>query len=683
MVARSRALKHLLFVAALLFLFAVSLQTHALNIQHQIKVELQPSLSLLKATDRVRLPIDSPKKISFLLNKNFSIQSIDSYSKIILINPGTAETEFSEWGIELTHNEFTVEYSGKLDTPVSQEQSHGIINLDGAFLSGATYWYPNFSGGLQTFEVSASIPANWSSLTQGQRTSSLNQGGANITSWSGIYPQQEIYLVAGPYVEFSKSLGNGKNIRILLRKSDNDLAQKFLNLIPGYIDHYSNEIANYPYSDFTVVENLWETGLGMPAFTLLGPSVIRLPFILNTSLPHEILHNWWGNGVYVDYSTGNWSEGLTTYMADHWQQKVLEQDADYRLSTLVNYADYVKSEKDFPIRKFISRYDPSSQAVGYGKTMMFFHMLEIQHGEAAFKKSLQAFYAEKHFQVASFTDIQNNFEKIIGKNLQSEFTQWLDRTGAPTIELSEVTVSNWSDGSFHVNFTLKQNQTDLYELTIPVLLTLANGKTISKLTKLKMRSQNFNFLSVVKPVKIDVDPEYNIFRTLYREERSATLSAALGSAKVHFYFPQNIAGAHDFARTWQEAIAGKTEIHPLTGNLNLAAQGSIVLIGDDSRFSQYMKQLLVDQDFDIQTDALRIQSNLFSATDHSWMVVARNRSNPDQIIVWVRWAHPINPTEWARRLTHYGKFGALVFKEKPNVLKITWPVNTSPLRRSL
>ena len=45
--------------------------------------------------------------------------------------------------------------------------------------------------------------------------------------------------------------------------------------------------------------------------------MIRLPFIPYTSYRHEILHNWWGNGVYVDWEEGNWCEGLTSYGADH------------------------------------------------------------------------------------------------------------------------------------------------------------------------------------------------------------------------------------------------------------------------------------------------------------------------------------------------------------------------------
>lgn len=66
-----------------------------------------------------------------------------------------------------------------------------------------------------------------------------------------------------------------------------------------------------------VVASPLPTGFGMPKLTYLGADVLRLPFIRKTSLGHEILHNWWRNGVYVDYTRGNWSEGLTTFMADY------------------------------------------------------------------------------------------------------------------------------------------------------------------------------------------------------------------------------------------------------------------------------------------------------------------------------------------------------------------------------
>jgi aminopeptidase N len=76
-------------------------------------------------------------------------------------------------------------------------------------------------------------------------------------------------------------------------------------------------IGAYPFSGFSVVASPLPTGFGMPTLTYLGAEVLKLPFIRATSLGHEILHNWWGNGVLVDYASGNWAEGLTTFMADY------------------------------------------------------------------------------------------------------------------------------------------------------------------------------------------------------------------------------------------------------------------------------------------------------------------------------------------------------------------------------
>ena len=100
---------------------------------------------------------------------------------------------------------------------------------------------------------------------------------------------------------------------------------------------YSGLIGPYPFNKFALVENFWETGYGMPSFTLLGPEIIRFPFILHSSFPHEILHNWWGNSVFVDYGTGNWCEGLTAYLADHLVEEQRGKGAEYRRGTLQKY----------------------------------------------------------------------------------------------------------------------------------------------------------------------------------------------------------------------------------------------------------------------------------------------------------------------------------------------------------
>ena len=94
----------------------------------------------------------------------------------------------------------------------------------------------------------------------------------------------------------------------------------------------------------------------MPSFTLLGEQIIRFPFILESSYPHEILHNWWGNSVYPDYATGNWSEGLTAYLADHLFRAINGTGHEYRKEMLARYKNYVSEASDFsPVQVYIEK----------------------------------------------------------------------------------------------------------------------------------------------------------------------------------------------------------------------------------------------------------------------------------------------------------------------------------------
>ena len=126
---------------------------------------------------------------------------------------------------------------------------------------------------------------------------------------------------------------------------------------------YEGILPAYPYPSFALVENFWETGYGMPGFTLLGPSIIRFPWILTSSYPHEILHNWWGNSVYIDTTRGNWSEGLTAYMADHVFAEQRGEAATYRRATLKKFTDFVAGGDDVPLTDFVSRSSPATEAV--------------------------------------------------------------------------------------------------------------------------------------------------------------------------------------------------------------------------------------------------------------------------------------------------------------------------------
>lgn len=684
--SRSQALNKLLIVIGLLFILLVTMQTHAQPIHHKMDAEILPALKLIKAHGTIHFPANSARRINFLLHKDLEIAVHSSDDQLVVLQTERNRELFVEYGLILgqADDQVSLSFSGVIYDAVENDESNGLIGLEGATLFGSTYWYPYFLDQQVTFDLTVRTPADWTALSQGKLMSQSQDGDVKIMRYLESLPQEDMYLVAAPFHSYEALTSEGKKVRVLLRKDEPALAQSFLTLVPEYLSHYSQVIGAYPYESFTVVENFWETGYGMPSFTLLGPTVIRLPFLLNSSLPHEVLHNWWGNSVYVDVAGGNWCEGLTSYMADYWQQDKLGLAPDYRLKSLISYDDFVRSapDKDFPLREFKGRHNSSSQAVGYGKSMMFFQMLEFQLGKNTFQKGLQDFYQRNLFKRASFKELQKSFEAVSSKNLEVFFKQWLDRKGAPELSLDDVRVMRWHDGSYSTSYSLTQKQNSLYTLKIPVSWTLANGEKVMQILDMDQSTQVFSFLSSVRPVKVSVDSEHNIFRHLYEEERPATLSSVLGNAQIHFYLRGDNKQAAQFAQIWSNHAEGKTKLHWLDKNLEPASSGAIVLVGDDSLFEQFIAEQLEDQDFSVDSSQMTINGKVYPFKDHSTVLVTRLKKT-SQPIVWVRWSADNNAVEWASRLTHYGSFGILIFKGRPAVEKSSWPVTISPLQREL
>src|SRR4029077_9320425 len=181
--------------------------------------------------------------------------------------------------------------------------------------------------------------------------------------WSVATPTEEVHLIAAPFTEYSRDAGAVKAFAFL-RKPHQALADRYLDATAQYLEMYRGLLGPYPYSKFALVENFWETGYGMPSFTLLGEQVIRFPFILHSSYPHELLHNWWGNGVFVDFASGNWCEGLTAYMADHLIAEQRGHGADHRPATRQRVAYSVTPETACPLSRFLSRHNAVTEAVG-------------------------------------------------------------------------------------------------------------------------------------------------------------------------------------------------------------------------------------------------------------------------------------------------------------------------------
>ncbi len=423
----------------------------------------------------------------------------------------------------------------------------------------------------------------------------------------------------------------------------------------------------------------------MPSFTLLGEKVIRFPFILYTSYPHELLHNWWGNSVYVDYEKGNWCEGLTAYMADHLMKEQQGKGADYRRNALQQYTNHVQDYNDFPIAEFRSRNNPAEAAIGYGKVMMANHMLRKEFGDENFINAYRKFYKEYKFKNASFDDIRKCFEDVVGADLRAFFHQWIIRKGAPEIELQSASVARRGN-MYEIDFTLSQNQKeDLFDLRIPIAVYLENDNEVGLETiKFKERTRNYKLSFDKRPVRITVDPMFDVFRRLGLDEVPTTLSQAFGSRDAVLVLPKKSKSIKEYkamADMWQQSqqVQGKTLEVAYDKDMDEIPQDKAVwILGYENKFAGYVNIIEKYKGYLLPETITRFENlNKSGAV----VFVVPNPNNKEMPVCFIGSRIKKAIPGLVRKLPHYGKYGYLGFEgEAPtNVLKGGLPVINSPL----
>ena len=679
---------------ALLFLtMTLCANARAQIVHHDLKMELKLSSNFIKVEDTIKLP-EPVKEVSFTLHKGLNPILLTKGIKLKKIkedSPSNSKEKIFE-SFKLISSrkikKFRVSYKGKIYHPLQEEaqeysrsfsRTPGIIAKEGCYLSSSSYWFPRIKDELITFKLEAKLPKNYSLVTGGERI----KKSARKTIWQSKKPLNDIILSVGKFTEYSLS---DKKIKYyaFLRTPDKPLADKYLNATKRYVNMYSELIGQYPYKKFALVENFWETGYGMPSFTLLGPTVIRLPFILNSSYPHEILHNWWGNGVFVDYPKGNWCEGTTVYLADYLIKEQHGKAKSYRMSALQKYADYVKKAKDFPLTDFRSRHSSASEAVGYGKAMMFFHMLRLKLGDASFIDGLRHFYKENKFKYASFNDLQESFEKVSGKKLKKFFAQWVEKPGAPSVKCSKITVRKIDD-KFELLFALSQTGKISYDLDIPVVARFKNSKPFQTVLNLNRRSKFFKLRVDEKPMSFEIDPEFDVFREITPQETPSTLSRILGAKKPLIILPSKAKRStlkkyKEFALLWNKEKTNLPEIKLDSEISNLPKNRSFWLIGKENIFFEKYAETLKDLNIKLNKNGFVYKTAEFELKNKTLALSAMNPASNDFSTGLIISDSPDKLKSLSRKLPHYGKYSYILFDKDMNNIKTgLWDIVNSPL----
>ena len=607
--------------------------------------------SSMTGTSRITLPPDTPLTLYFgQLEVTGSILEIEGKTPLSL-----KPADENIFVIHKAPYEQSVYVSWNLTT---KGMFDNLISESGITLAGLWHPIPNID---MAYRLEAKLPDGFTAISEGETlTYGMDKFNNKYLTTAFDHPIQAIHFAAGPYTVKSRTLPNDIILSAFFFEEDLALADEYLDKAENYLKLYQDMIGPYPYNRYSIVENRLPTGFGMPTFTLLGQAVVRLPFIKDTSLGHEILHSWFGNSIMTKEVGGNWSEGLTTYLADQYYAEQKEMDPEYRKNQLLRYSSYVPEDNDVTLQDFFnaSHSQPMARhirAVGYDKSSMVFHMLRKKLGDDLFFQGLKLFYLKYRYKRAGWDEIEDNFSNISDQDLSDFFDQWLTRWDIPKLNIDNIDISQVK-GQSKLSFILKQRNVQPYSFQLPVLVNTRN-KQISKTIDITEQDQPVEIFTNALPVELLIDPEYDLMRSVSFRETPPLLSHFFGAENKIASLPSSEAEAEKYTPLlpFLERMGADIVTSDELDNNDLD-EGSFLFLG----FSKHVLGLFAEPNHSEKGVTVDVRSNPLAPGEVIMLITSPDKEQTQSIV---------------RKLSHYGKYSYLYFENGRLSKKETLPTD--------
>jgi aminopeptidase N len=627
-----------------------------LPIHHNADVRLDPPSRHVQVTDE--LEIDAGGTIRFRLAPRFKPSRVEVDGVEVSSSGGP-----DGWSIPAGHQgrkRVVIRYEGILAALDDSGSPFGGNEPgsgdDGSFLPGGTAWLPTFDdAGASDYRVSVHVPDGFRAVMTGR----LEEEALGRAVFGATGAVEEPSLFAGRW-NVRERVTNGLRLRTYFEPDLAGLSDDYLQASEDYIRRFSDRIGPYPFHDFSILSAPLPVGLGFEGLTYIGRQVLPLPFMRDQSLPHEILHNWWGNGVLVDYDTGNWAEGLTTYMADYGLTAERSPDAahEMRLGWLRDFAA-LPPERDSTLAAFKARVHGAAQIVGYNKSAYLFLMLNDLLGDDAFRRGTQLLWSRHGFRRAGWADLRTAFELASAKDLSAFFRQWVERRGAPALRIEDVSARHLGDG-YELIVKIRQDE-PAYQLEIPVTVETSAG-TVQRKIALTGPEATETLELDAEPRQVAVDSDYRLFRRLAPGEappilRDVTLNPA---TRLVIAGPERDAARALAARLMDAGAREETD------NQN----GPVAVIGTTDAVAKALADLhlpLVPSTLAGKGTA-RVWTARTEAGAAVLVIAADDRAALEALL---------------RPLPHHGRQSFLVFQGREAIERGVWPAGDSPLKRAV
>jgi len=353
------------------------------------------------------------------------------------------------------------------------------------FPAQARSWFPceDSNADRATFEITLEVPPGWDAIGSGawqelpKDPSDTSHGRTFYGKTISDIPPGLFAFTAGPYMRLHES-GDERFVDHFIFPQDKRKAAKALQFHAEWMEIMEQTFGPYLYAKYTTIQipTQWG-GMEYPGNVWLAQRIFDYEGNGIGTMAHEFAHMWFGDGVgYAQWEDAWLSEGFASYfgpwlheqaggggslLADLQNSRSRWRGAARAQKLPILWKEYRKP-KDFFGR---------AAANTYQKGAWVLHMLRQEIGDESFFAGIAAYYQANLGQAVVTQQFVDAMEQASGQDLSWFFEQWLERPGAPRLE-----VKQQDDG-----LRVRQTQAGApYRIKLRVAWTNASGASESQ-----------------------------------------------------------------------------------------------------------------------------------------------------------------------------------------------------------
>ena len=663
------------------------------HLHHQLHIELNPDTHAMTGEDQIHIPPQyrAASSVSFILHPQLIIDRVEFNGQSLPVPDASAASNLPTSSTHrivklslppLEHSDqpavVTLAYHGLIDDSpkasgglrfVKPDETNGYIGPEGVYLTYETFWHPTWEHALSTYDLTLNLPSDWEAITQGRQGAQMIANGRRITQWAITRPSEALTVAANHFV-VHKEEWEGLHILTYLFSEEAHLSPQYVEATIRYLEMYTNLFGPYPFTKFAVVENFFPSGLGLPSFTLLGQGVVRRGYTQPYSLGHEIVHSWFGNSVFNDFDKGNWVEGLTTYLSNYYYDEATghQQEAFTTRRRMVHeYNLYAVQDKEYPVKDFHHKETRLDNAIGYQKTAMVFHMLRREMGDKAFFNGVRHLIQEGTGTHVEWTDLRRIFSEAAERDLSWFFQQWVDRPGAPVVQIKNMTVQNdpTAQGQVIMHGEVLQS-VPAFTLNLPLHIDLQEEQTYDTTLSIEQPVQPFTVHLPAIPTKLTIDPRHQLLLRIQRDQLPPMLNMWETDSRRIVIRPLILTTTeHESLETLLQRLTGESGVETIaTDDPVISIPASYLVIGSSARqLWESGSFTYCDQQIDIQPQSVSIKGQPFKGPEMAFLISCPHPREPQHTVTFFFGESPEAVKPVSRLLFFYGWDSYLVFKQ--------------------